>query len=579
MIRKLIAVPAVLALGACATVPTATQITAPVTVRIIGINDFHGNLEPPVRAVTVRGEGDGEVRAPAGGAAYLASAIASIKAKNENYMVISAGDMISGSPLVSSLFLDEPTIGVMNRIGIDFNAVGNHEFDRGSAELQRIQNGGCEVHTPREPCRVEAYRGADFRFLAANVTNPDGSTIFPAFGIKQFGTGASQVSVGVIGLTLEDTPTLVTPGGIEGLTFAEESATINALIPQLEAQGADAIVVSIHQGLYTEAGYNDASCAGVSGRLLDILAKLDPRVDLVISGHTHRAYICDYSAIDPTRNFLVTSASWAGTMLTDIALTIDPASGNVTARSAENVIVQNDGITSQVGAAEPLAELQSFAANAEIAAYVARYAEAASSFATRAVGKLSGIALDPPAVGETALGNLIADAQLAATRSAGAQIALMNNTGIRADLVPAEDGTITFGAIYSVQPFSNTLVTKTFSGAQVIALLEQQFDDKGVVQTFSVSEGFGFAYDRTRPGGQRIGSVTLNGAPLDPEKKYRVTMNGFLASGGDSFTMFDEGTDAVVGPLDLDSLEMWFAAAEMRQLPATGRLTDQTPRD
>ncbi len=577
MIRKLIALPAVLAISACATVPTTPQTAEPVTVRIIGINDFHGNIEPPSRAFTVRGQGDDTVRAPAGGGAYLASAIAAVKAKNEHSMVISAGDMIGGSPIASSLFLDEPTIGVMNRIGIDFNAVGNHEFDRGKEELQRIQRGGCEQHTLRAPCQVEQYGGADFQFLAANVREANGQTIFPSYGIKQFGRGASAVAVGVIGLTLEDTPTLVTPSGIQGLSFADEANTINALIPQLEAEGADAIVVSIHQGLYTEVEYNDGSCGGVSGPLLDILAKLDPKVDLVISGHTHRAYICDYSKIDPTREILVTSAASAGSLLTDIEMVIDPTRSDVIALKADNLIVQNDGITNRVRTIEPLAELTTFAPDSAIAAYVARYSEASRKYAERSIGRISGIALDPPSIGESALGNLIADAQLEATKEAGAQIAFMNNSGIRTDLLPAEDGTVTFGAIYASQPFSNTLVTKTFTGAQILTLLDQQFDEEGFMQTFSVSKGFAYTYDLSQPAGSRVTAVSLNGHPIDPLANYRVTMNSFLSSGGDSFTVFEQGTDSVVGPLDLDAMEAWISAVEMRQLPETGRLTNLTP--
>ena len=574
---------AALTLSSCATIPQTSQETvpqaiAPVTVRIIGINDFHGNIEPPSRAFTVRGSGDDEVRAPAGGGAYLASAIAAVKAKNEHSMVISAGDMIGGSPITSSLFLDEPTIGVMNRIGIDFNAVGNHEFDRGAAELQRIQHGGCEKNTLREPCQVEQYAGADFQFLAANVSSQDGQTIFPSYGIKRFGSGASEVAVAVIGLTLEDTPTLVTPSGVEGLTFAEEASTINTLIPQLKAQGADAIVVSIHQGLFTEVGYNDSSCGGVSGALLDVLAKLDPAVDLVISGHTHRAYICDYSSIDPTRGFLVTSAASAGTLLTDIAMTIDPQNGAIISLEANNLVVQNQGTGEGPRAVAPLPELTTHAPDTDVAAYVARYTDAASEFANRSVGRIARVPEQISSRQDSPIGNLIADAQLAATKHAGAQIAFMNSGGVRADLMPADDGTITFGELYAVQPFSNTLITKTFTGAQVLALLEKQVDGVSRASLF-VSDGFAYSLDMSREPGARITAATLHGQAIEREATYRVTMNSFLASGGDGFETFKKGTDAIVGPLDLDAMEAWIAAVPVRQLPATGRVTFLTPAD
>ena len=581
-----LAVPFVALLSACATVPPPASIAqepvpevfAPVTVRIIGINDFHGNIEPPSRAFTVRGSGDDAVRAPAGGGAYLASAIAATKAKNEHSMVISAGDMIGGSPIASSLFLDEPTIGVMNRIGIDFNAVGNHEFDRGAGELQRIQKGGCEQNTQREPCQVEQYSGADFQFLAANVTSQDGQTIFPAYGIKRFGSGASEVAIGVIGLTLEDTPTLVTPSGIAGLTFAEESSTINALIPRLKAQGADAIIVSIHQGLFTEVGYNDSSCGGVSGALLEILAKLDPSVDLVISGHTHRAYICDHGAIDPARSFLVTSAASAGALLTDIAMTIDPVSGTVVSLEANNVLVQNEGTGEGERAVAPLAEFATYTPDADIAAYVARYTDAASEFANRSVGRIARTPGQSPNRRDNPIGNLIADAQLAATKDAGAQISFMNAGGVRDDLVPSDDGTITFGQIYSVQPFSNTLITKTFTGAQVLSLLEKQVD--GTIRgSLYVSDGLTYSVDMTRDPGGRISAATLHGKAIERGATYRVTMNSFLASGGDGFETFKQGSDAVVGPLDLDALEAWISAVDVRHLPGMGRVKFLTPAD
>ncbi|WP_232843126.1 bifunctional metallophosphatase/5'-nucleotidase [Allopontixanthobacter confluentis] len=577
--RFILSSVAALFLSACATIPapvSPAQTPQTATVRIIGLNDFHGNLEPFPRLSQVPVADGKSEQAQLAGAAYLASAVAEARTQNAYNMVIAAGDLIGASPLASSIFLDEPTIGAMNRIGLDFNAVGNHEFDRGWQELQRMQNGGCTQYTLRQPCQVEQpFPGAKFRFLAANVIMPGGETLFAPYGIKRFGTGAAQVSVGVIGLTLKDTPSLVTPSGVDGLTFLDEADTINALVPRLEAEGADAIVVSIHQGLSTEVGVNDKSCGGVSGALLDILARLDPRVDVVISGHTHRAYVCDYSAIDPSRKFLVTSAGYGGSLLTDIALTVDLARNDVIAASADNVVVQSQG-RDAAGAPVPAnPAFRQYAPDPQVAEYVSTYVAASREAAQRPVGKVSGSAADPgPATEETQLGNLIADAQLFATRAQGAQIAFMNNSGVRTPMNAAADGTVTYGDIYSVQPFGNTLITKSFTGAQLLALLEQQFDDDGFAQTFSPSEGFAMRYDMRRPSGSRLVAASLDGKPINPAATYRVTMNSFLAAGGDGFTVFADGTNVVTGPVDLDAMEAYLRAVPLRQLPETGRVTE-----
>ena len=560
---------ALLGLSACATMPAADPApAAPVTIKVVGLNDFHGNIEPIRRTLRLP-DASGEMKeVKVGGAAWLAGAVAEVRGPAERSLVVAAGDLIGASPLASSIFLDEPSIGVMNRVGLDFNAVGNHEFDRGWQELRRMQQGGCEKFTLRDPCAVEnPFPGARFGFLAANVFLPDGSTLFPAYGVKRFAAGnGREVAVGVIGLTLKDTPTLVTPSGVEGLTFEDEAVAINRAVAALDRQGVKAIVVAIHQGLQTDVSYNDKSCGGVRGPLLDILRQVDERVDLVISGHTHAAYVCEFGTIDPARPFLVTSAGYGASLLTDITVTLDPVSGEVMTRSADNRVIQS---------ATPEAAQAGFpqwTPNADVAAYVARYVEAARAESDRPVGRISGDGRKGGGSEETPLGNLIADGQLAATRSAGAQIALMNNSGIRAALLPQADGTVSYGDIYAVQPFGNTLVTKTFTGAQVLALLEQQFDGEGFVQTFSFSEGFALAYDMRRPAGSRVVSATLGGVPIDPAKSYRLTMNSFLAAGGDSFTVFTQGTDSVTGPVDLDAMEEWLRAVPVRALPDTGRV-------
>lgn len=563
--RHIAAATIVLALSACTTTGSIPRQAAPepVTIGIIGLNDFHGNLQPIERAFQI----DAETQVQAGGAASLATAIDTLRARHEHNLVISAGDLVSASPLVSSLFLDEPTIGAMNRMGLDFNAVGNHEFDRGWEELVRLAEGGCQKLALRAPCAVEPdYTGADFDFLAANVQVPPsfgrGNTLFPGTAIRRFGEGSQAVAIGVIGLTLEGTPELVTPGGIEGLSFVDEAETINAALADLDADGADAVVVAIHQGLAPDDQSDVFDCAAISGPLREILDRLDPGIDVVISGHTHRPYVCDYATVDASRPMLVTSAAWGGQMLTDILLTVDPAQGRVIAKSAQNLVIADDLPTTRDGVLTPVPR-------DDIAAYVARYADAAKEAETRPVGRLGG-----PALGEgleNSLGNLIADAQLEATRDAGAQIALMNPGGIRGDLVPAADGTLTFGQIYTVQPFGNTLVTKSYTGAQLLELLRNQTDrDRATI--FAGSRGLRQTFARDGES-FRFVSASLDGKPIDESATYRVTMNSFLSTGGDGFAIFAQGTDSVTGPVDLDAMERYLAGESIRALPATDRIT------
>jgi len=577
MNHRLTAFPlAALLLAGCAATPPLTETVpaaAPVEVGILAINDFHGNLEPPRRAVAIPGPGGESIQVPSGGAAWLATAIDSLREGQAHSLTVSAGDLTSASQLVSSLFLDEPTIGVMNRVGLDFNAVGNHEFDRGWRELLRLQQGGCERLAAREPCAVEPdFAGAEFRYLAANVTTESGETLFPGSALRRFGKGEEEVSVGIVGLTLEGTPGLVTPAGVAGLTFADEAATINAATAALKRAGADAVVVLIHEGAVTGGEPDPNGCVDPQGALLPILEALDPAVDLVVSGHTHRAYVCDWRSADGTKSILVTSAASQGTLVTDITLTIDPASGAVIAKRAVNVPVQ-----SQPFRDIPLTgATTAFAPRKDIAEYVARYVAAAAEFATRPAGRLAARA---PKLGPNGgpLGRLIADAQLAATREAGAQIALMNPGGIRADLDPQADGTIHFGDIYAVQPFDNTLVTMTLTGAQLAQLLASQVARETRPEILVPSEGLAFDIDLSRPAGQRLFNIRYRGAPLDPAADYRVTVNSFLASGGDGFDLFNQGTERTVGMGDLEALEAWLQADPPRRAPEAARVRDLTP--
>lgn len=572
--RVAISLSLLLALSGCVTVRDRAP-RRPVEVQILAINDFHGALWPPRSSVRASRSDGTEVQVPAGGAAHLATAIAELRRGHPNTITVAAGDLISASPFASSQFLDEPAVLALNGMGLQLSAVGNHEFDRGPQELKRLQEGGCAKHTARAPCRVDPdFPGARYRYLAANVRTAGEDTLFPATSIRSFGTGATAVRVGFIGLTLKETPTLVVPSAVAGLTFADEAETINALAPRLRAEGADAVVVLIHQGVATEVGYNDKSCGGVSGALLPILAKLDPAVDVVVSGHTHNAYVCDYARMDGARPLLVTSAGRSGMLVSDITLTIDPASRRVLAKSADNVIVQGVGYTGSSGAVAVDPAFPAFTADPQVAAVVERYVAAAEPIARRVVGRVTAPASrDRSAAGESPLGSLIADAQLSAS---GAEIAFMNSFGVRADLVPAADGSVTYGQLYAVQPFGNVLQVKGLTGAQLRAVLEQQWDSGlNTVERpnmLQVSRGFAFSYDLRRPAGQRIVSMTLDGRPIEDARVYRVAVSNFLATGGDGFTELIAGADLGGQIEDLDALEAYIAQGPVAP-PATGRIT------
>lgn len=581
MFARMLPLGGALVLSACATTATRAP-SAPVTVGVIAFNDFHGSLEAPKQSVPVETAPGTVVQVPAGGAAWLASAIDGVRAKYRYSLTVSAGDMIGASQLASSLFLDEPTIGVMNRIRVDFNAVGNHEFDRGREELKRIQSGGCTQHTSRKPCQIEPFKGAAFPFLAANSIEKDGATLFPGTALKSFGKGRGKVTIGIIGLTLKGTGDLSSPENLGGVHFTDEADTANALVPKLKAAGADAIMVLIHQGGRTTGEPNPNGCTGLNGDILPILARLDPRVDLVVSGHTHWNYVCDWSKVDPARPFLLTSAAVFGEEVTDITLEIDPKAGRVVSKRARNIIVQSPGYPNRGYSIDNQPAFPQFSPRADIAAYVATYAEAAKQFTRRPVGQLGGVVERPGGDASRSggtLGSLIADAQLAASAGAGAQIAFMNPFGIRAphQIVPGEDGAVTFGQLYAVQPFANTLITQTMTGAELKAVLEQGFDAVQPLQVLSPSQGFSYSFDVSRPVGDRVVAMSLGGVPIDPAKNYRITTNSFLANGGDSFYGFVKQREAVVGMPDIDALEAWLKARPARPVPAEPRAIDLNP--
>jgi 5'-nucleotidase len=492
-------------------------------VQLLAINDFHGNLQPPFLRPT------GTL---IGGVEFLATHLERLEATNPNTLVVSAGDLIGASPLLSGLFHDEPTIESANLFGLDFNAVGNHEFDEGVTELLRMQEGGCH---PVDGCQDGTpFLGADFKFLAANVKWKDGSgTIFPPYKVVKF----DGTSMALIGMTLEDTPSIVSPSGIQDVSFHDEADTVNALIPKLRRKGIETIVVLVHEGGFPSAF--DNTCPGISGPIVDIVNRTSDHVDLFITGHTHQAYNC---VIDGRP---VTSAYQFGGMVTDIDMEISRATGNPVGVSVNNRLVTRD-VPADSAQTELIAHWNTFAAE----------------FANRVVGSITADILRANnAAGESALGDRIADAQLWATRDIqGAQIAFMNPGGIRADLVHNNQaageapGEVTFGEVFAVQPFQNTLVTMNVTGAQIDTLLEQQFDNPspGANRVLQVPEGFTYTWDAAAPTGNKVDPATiqLNGTPIDPNGTYRITVNSFLADGGDNFRVLSSGTDRFSGAVD-----------------------------
>ena len=525
-------------LAGCALPPAAVPpaLAATVKVQILAINDFHGNLKPPLDGIRIQDPATPgkRINIAAGGAEYLATQVALLRARNANHVFVAAGDLIGASPLLSALFHDEPTVEALSLMGLEASAVGNHEFDKGATELLRMQRGGC---SPVAGCKgPKPFKGAGYQYLAAStVVEATGQTLLPAYHVKTF----EGVPVAFIGLTLKGTPNIVVPAGVAGLRFDDEAETVNRLLPGLRAQGIEAIVVLIHEGGIPVGDYNE--CPGISGPIVDIVKKLDKAVDLVISGHTHRAYNC---RIDGR---LVTSGDKYGTIVTAIDLVLDRQTRDVVSAQAENHIVRN----------------ATLAKAPEQTALIAQYERLAGPLTQRVVGRIAAaLPRDSNPAGETALGQVVADAQLAATRDVGAQIALMNPGGIRAALALPADGLLRYEDLFSVQPFYNNLVTMTLSGEQILQLLEQQWVGQVSARLMQVSRGFGYTWDAARPLGQRVvpGSVILDRKPLDPAASYRVTVNSFLAGGGDSFPALKAGTDRRTGMMDVDALERYVQA-------------------
>lgn len=520
----------------CAPFAHGQTSTEPVDVTLLAINDFHGNLRPAPGGITIDDPADKtkKITVPAGGAEHLATLVKQLRAGRKNTAFVAAGDLIGASPFLSALFHDEPTIEALSMMGLEIAAVGNHEFDEGRDELLRMQHGGCH---PTVGCKgPHPFMGATFRYLAAStVDTKTGKPLLPPYEIRSF----DGIPVAFIGLTLKGTPNLVAPPGIAGLEFRDEAETVNALVPELKTQGVEAFVVLIHEGGFPTGGYND--CPGISGPIVDIVKKFDKAVDVVVSGHTHRAYTCE---IDGR---LVTSGDKYGTLVTTIDMKLDRTTRDITSATANNVIVHT-----------------SIPADPSQTALLAAYDKVAAPIAARPAGAITETLSRVPNMqtGESPLGNVIADAHLAATSAPDrghAVIAFTNPGGIRGDIVKKPDADVSYGDVFAAQPFRNQLVTLTLTGAQVKAMLEQQWRDPKRPRILPVSKGFSYTWDNAGSDGSRIiaQSMKLDGVAIDPATPYRVTVNNFLAVGGDGFTVLKDGRDPVIGVYDVDALSAY----------------------
>lgn len=503
-----------------------------VELQVLAFNDFHGNLAPPSGS-------NGRIdEIEVGGLSHLAAHLERLREGEAHSITVTAGDLIGASPLVSALFHDEPTVNLMGELGLALNGVGNHEFDEGWAELDRMQRGGCH---PVDGCvGSEAFAGASFTFLAANVTHAEsGETVFPALEVRQF----DGIDVGFIGLTFQGTAGIVSQEGIQGLHFGPEAEAIDTAVAELRGRGIEAIVVLVHEGGRQTGGYDE--CQEMSGAIVELVEATDDAVDVFVTGHTHKAYNC---VLDGS---IVTSAASYGRLLTEIRLVLDRATGDVVEATSKNHPVTRD------------------LGDAGVEAAVAKFTELAAPLAQRQVGRITrDLTRERDAAGQSVLGRVVADAHLAAMQRpeyGGADVAFMNKGGLRADLVwapagaEAEAGLVSYEEVFAVQPFGNVLAVQEMSGDQFVALLEEQFAGGSLLQ---VSSNLTYTFQASAPDGAKVvaGSVKIDGTEVAPTDRVRVVVNGYVADGGDGFTLFAAGTDRRNGPVDVDALAAYLGS-------------------
>ena len=532
--------------------PAAAGPAPTASVRLLALNDFHGNLEPPSGGSGQAIDENGKT-VPAGGAAYIAAHMKRLQ--NRDTLTVAQGDLIGASPLISAAYHDEPSVQFMGDIGVTASAVGNHEFDEGYKELQRIQNGGCH---PDDGCTPEGtWPGARFDYLTANVLKKKEPILKP-WTIRK----VNGVRVGFIGVVTKTTPSIVTADGIKGLTFDDEVAAANRSARELKRRGVRAMVLLVHEGDEVKSGTRPDECGIVPGAGSRIAREADPEIDVVLSGHTHQQYVC--SVQDPKgRPRLFSSGSSFGRVISEVNLKVDRRTGDVVRSSLKG---DNHVVTRDI-APDPATQK-----------FVKTWQDRVSEIADKPIGKITAdLTRAPSPSGETTLGDVVADAQLAGTKDLGGQVALMNPGGVRADVTHAAsgsegDGVVTYGEAFAVQPFNNVMGVTSLTGAQLDALLEQQWTDAGE-KILQPSANLRFTIDRTRPVGDRVSAITIDGTPVDKATTYKVAANNFLLGGGDGFTVFTEGKDQVLGQIDLDAFVAYFQSQGTIAPPTLNRIS------
>nr|WP_315483871.1 bifunctional metallophosphatase/5'-nucleotidase [uncultured Undibacterium sp.] len=529
----------------------ATPKTEPVVLNLVAINDFHGHLEQEKFSFTRRTDPVAKTIV-GGGIETLGANLAAWRKEDKDLIFVGGGDLIGASPAISSLFADEPTLHALGRMGLRVSALGNHEFDHGLQELQRQIHGGCESPRPDRACKFDGrFPGTKFSYIASNVLDKQSQKpFFPAYHVEE----VKGVKIAFIGAVLRDTPLMVAGDKVKDLNFIDEAEGINRTIPALKEMGVKVFVVLIHEGGTTTEAFDQPACSQLKGPIVNIVKRLDPAIKLIVSGHSHTGFVCQ------VEGRTVTQAQMYGHLLTRIAIKLDGATHQVTGVEARNMLMEPSTTT-------PPEELSSLLNKAR---------EGSRTIISQPIARLAVpvITRKMNEAGESALGNVVADAQLAAVKDMGAQIAFMNNKGIRGNLETLTGNISTYGQNATVLPFGNTLVLMSLTGAQIRGLLEQQVwlddesqDGRNVLQ---VSDGFTYIWDAKRKVGERVipDSVKLNGIALDDQREYRIVANNFIAGGGDRVAMFLQGKNVIdTGIKDIDVFMSYIKAHDQAGTP------------